>query len=150
MLPGNGLNVVLGGQGLEGFDLEGVILHKGGQADAADAAVARRGLFHADVHCRAQARPGIAFDQFQLATLGGAVDEDAVPVKDEVELQNIGKFARVEHQGDNVRFPQRVVHEGRVGDLPIHESFLPDTLHLAVASEEEAQRIVEMWGNGEP
>jgi hypothetical protein len=34
-------------------------------------------------------------------------------------------------------------------DIPIHESFLPDTLHLAVASEEEAWRIVEMWGDGE-
>ena len=34
-------------------------------------------------------------------------------------------------------------------DIPIHESFLPDTLHLAVASEEEARRIVEMWGDGE-
>ena len=34
-------------------------------------------------------------------------------------------------------------------DIPIYESFLPDTLHLAVASEEEARRIVKMWGNGE-
>ena len=34
-------------------------------------------------------------------------------------------------------------------DIPIHESFLPDTLHLAVASEEEARRVVEMWGDGE-
>ena len=40
------------------------------------------------------------------------------------------------------------VYEQR--DIPIHESFLPDTLHLAVTSEEEARRIVEMWGNGEP
>jgi hypothetical protein len=35
-------------------------------------------------------------------------------------------------------------------DIPIHESFLPDTLHLAVATEEEARRVVEMWGDGEP
>lgn len=34
-------------------------------------------------------------------------------------------------------------------DIPIHESFLPDTLHLAVVSEEEARRVVEMWGDGE-
>lgn len=40
------------------------------------------------------------------------------------------------------------VYEQR--DIPIYESFLPDTLQLAVASEEEAQRIVEMWGNEEP
>ena len=145
LLPGNGLNahahdpgggegalgdrkgagrVVLGGQGLENFDLEGVILHEGGQAGAADAAVARRGLFHADVHCRTEAHPGIALDQVQLAALGGAVDEDAVPVQDEVELQNIGKFARVERHGDDVRFPQHVVHEGLVGDLAILSSHL--------------------------
>lgn len=34
-------------------------------------------------------------------------------------------------------------------DIPIHESFLPDTLHVAVVSEEEARRVVEMWGDGE-
>lgn len=34
-------------------------------------------------------------------------------------------------------------------DIPIHESFLPDTLHLVVASEEEARQVVEMWGGGE-
>lgn len=35
-------------------------------------------------------------------------------------------------------------------DIPICESFLPGTLHLAVASEEEARRIVDMWESGRP
>jgi hypothetical protein len=43
----------------------------------------------------------------------------------------------------------------RIGDIfelkniPINESFLPKTLHLAVGSEQDAQRIVDMWGRRE-
>ena len=113
---------VLCGQGLEGLDLEGLVLHQGGHAGAADAAVAGRGLFDANVHCRAEADPGVMLDQVKLATFGGAVDKDAVPVQHEVEQQDIGELARVEGQGDDVRFAQDIVHEGRVGDLAILSS----------------------------
>lgn len=57
------------------------------------------------------------------------------------------QFATSRHVGGLMSLRIGDVFEQR--DIPIHESFLPDTLHLAVASEEEARRIVEMWGNGE-
>ena len=58
------------------------------------------------------------------------------------------RAATSRHVGGSMSLRIGDVFERR--DIPIRESFLPGTLHLAVASEEEARRIVGMWGDGEP
>jgi hypothetical protein len=48
------------------------------------------------------------------------------------------------HVGDSMSL--RIGDIFELKNIPINESFLPKTLHLAVGSEQDAQRIVDMWG----